>query len=329
MKVEKSFLSGEITETKEIDVNGVPVGVVCGYMATWQPDAYDGVYGMPDRIMPGAYAESIAEHKGRNNRQIRLKEHHSVTIGGFPIDYVREDNVGLYGEGHINLSTQQGREAYALAKQGVLVDFSIGHIVTEDNIKDDERVILRADIIEASIVDEPKNRYAVVTEVKSGKFADLPIAQRDYKWDEESARERVLELKFRHGNGADAFVGGHIIADVVDDKLMVIPAAIHMAAEEVKSSDDKSAQAVLEQYFGKMNVRSPFGESAFYTVDDVKDWSNADFKSALLDTGMFSNGAARALIAKHRDQNVSDPNKSLSSLLEKIVETTKVVNNEV
>lgn len=320
MSIERSSLSGEIVEVKQIEINGVPIGVVAGYIATWQKDHYRGVYGIPDRIIKGAYARSIQEHKARKNRQIRLKDNHGRVIGGFPIETAREDNVGLYAEGHINLDTQLGREAHSLARQRVLVDFSVGHIVKKDKIENGERLIYDADLIEGSIADEPKNRWANVTEVKNAHFADLPIVPGEYSWNEDEARARVMELKFADGNGADAFVGDHLIADVIDGKLMVVPAAIHIAAEEVKQAGNKSAQLVLERYFGKMELKSPFDTKLFYTVDDVRAWTNAEFKDALMSTGMFSNGAARALVAKFREQNGSDPssNADYGSLMEKI-----------
>ena len=329
MTIERISLSGEIVETKTADRNGVPVGIVSGYIATWQLDSWNGIYGMPDRIVRGAYTESIQEHKANRNRQVRLKDNHGKTIGGFPIDSVREDNRGLYGVGEVNLDTQQGREAYSLAQQNVLVDFSVGHVVTDDEIENDTRLIKKATLLEGSITDEPKNRKANVTEVKT-MFGDLPLYVTDgYEWNEEGARERVMEMKYSIGNGAHAFVGEYLIGDVIGDKLYAVPSAIRHAASAVKSTEEKGHQAIIERYYAKMGEESPFKVKMFYSVEDVKDWSNADFKAALLDTGMFSNGAARALIAQHRDQNVSGSNKGLSSLLEKIVETTKIVNNEV
>jgi len=327
MKLERSVLSGKVVETKQIEVNGVGIGVVSGYIATWEVDAFLGIYGVKDQILPGAYAESIQEHKNRSNRQVRLKDHHYNTIGGFPINTVKEDNVGLYGEGHINLETQQGREAYSLARQGVLVDFSVGHIVKDEKMEDGKRKILKAQIIEGSIVDEPKNQNARILEVKS--FADLNIATDVKDWEPEEAKKRILEMKFADGNGADAFVSGHQIADFIDGKLVVIPEALYIAAEEVKAKDDKDAQLTLERYFGKMGVSSPFETKTFYTVDDVRDWTNAEMKDALLSTGAFSNGAARALVTKLKESKSATPdNSGLQSLMEKITATNKVLTQK-
>lgn len=321
MAIERAVLSGSIIETKEISVNGVNVGVVSGYIATWQPDARPGIYGVKDRIVRGAYIASIQEHKARNNRQVRLKDQHYRVVGGFPIENVREDNKGLFGEGHINLETQQGREVYSLARQRVLVDFSVGHIVKQEELKDGYRNILKADLIEGSIVDEPANQGANILEVKNGNRSDLPIhSASDFVWDESSARSRIMEMKYMHGNGADAFVGGQLIADLVEDKLVAIPEALRAAAKEIKSRED---QLTIERYFAKMNEPSPFAERMFYTLDDVKGLSRTELKDLLGSTGIFSNGAVRAIVGRMAD----DSNAGLETLFERIQSATNALKN--
>ncbi len=328
MRIERSICNGEIVETKQVDIDGIPTGIVIGHIATWQPDAQNGLFGVPDRIIQGAYTESIQEHKARKNRQIRLKFQHAHLIGGFPIKHVKEDNIGLFAEGHINLSTQIGRETHALAAAGTLVDFSIGHVVQSDKIEGGERIIEKARVVEASIVDEPKNRRSQISEVKSAHFANLPIPTGSVEWNEDDARERIMELKFADGNGADAFVGENIIADVIDGKLFAIPQALRIAAEEVKSNGDKAAQVVLERYFIKMDAQSPFDTKTFYAMEDVKSWTDIEFKNALTSTGIFSNGAVKLLIARSKDQaTVPDSDQdALGSLIEKIREAETYVN---
>lgn len=164
--MESKYIGGHVLEVKQEDRNGVPVGIVSGYIAAWTPDQ-GGFFGVPDRFHPGAFLKSIEDHRRRNNRQIRLRDHHGRTVGGFPIDTVREDSIGLFGDGEINLEVQQGREAHSLARQKVLTDFSIGFISKNDKINGDIRDIFEADIFEGSIVDEPMNRNATITEVKS------------------------------------------------------------------------------------------------------------------------------------------------------------------
>jgi HK97 family phage prohead protease len=160
-----------IIEVKESKRNGIPVGIVAGYLSTWQPDM-GGRFGVPDQFVPGAWAESLADHRRRGDRQIRLKDHHGRTIGGFPIDTVIEDERGLFAVGEINLESQAGREAYSLARQRVLTDFSVGYVAINDKIGAGVRRIFKAMLLEASIIDEPGNQGANILEVKSRVTVD-------------------------------------------------------------------------------------------------------------------------------------------------------------
>ena len=169
--VETKITRHSIIEVKESTRNGVPVGIVAGYLSTWQPDT-GGRFGIPDQFVPGAWAESITDHRRRGDRQIRFKDHHGRTIGGFPIDTVVEDERGLFAIGEINLESQAGREAYSLARQRVLTDFSVGFVAIDDKIGAGVRRIFRAMILEASIIDEPGNQGANITEVKSRVTVD-------------------------------------------------------------------------------------------------------------------------------------------------------------
>jgi len=172
IKIKTLCHGGVVTETKEVDRNGVKVGVIEGYIATWDVDR-GGWDGVKDKFLPGSFLKSIARHKA-TNRPVRLKDMHGRTIGGFPIDSVKEDGRGLFGKGEINLDVQQGREAFALAKQGVMSDFSIGWGLGEGaTTKDGVRSIPEAEIWEGSIVDEPMNPHANITAVKALDFKEL------------------------------------------------------------------------------------------------------------------------------------------------------------
>jgi hypothetical protein len=171
MKIKTLCHGGIVTETKETKRNGVPVGIVEGYIATWDVDR-GGWSGVKDKFLPGAFTKSIERHV-KTSRQIRLKDMHGRTIGGFPIESVKQDKRGLFGAGEINLNVQQGKEAFELAKQGVLTDFSIGWELGEHKIDDNIRSIETAEVWEGSIVDEPMNPHANITAVKALDFSEL------------------------------------------------------------------------------------------------------------------------------------------------------------
>ena len=164
---------GHITAAeKTVNRHGVPVGTVSGHIATWDVDR-GGWSGIKDKFLPGAFAESIERHK-KTDRQIRLKDMHGRTIGGFPIDTVKEDSKGLFGIGEINLEVQQGVEAFSLARQKVLTDFSIGwEMLSEPTISEGIRHISKAEIWEGSIVDEPMNPFANILDVKAIEFEGM------------------------------------------------------------------------------------------------------------------------------------------------------------
>ena len=166
-KLEYKSFDFEVSETKEIDREGQKFGIVIGFLATFGGDKFDRGN---DTFQFGAFTDSINEHKARNNRPIRMLFQHtrSEVIGGFPISLVEQTEKGLLVTGEINLDVQKGREVYALTKQGVITDMSIGFSVNEE-LTDDEgrRTITRAAIWEGSMVDEPMDMGATITDVKS------------------------------------------------------------------------------------------------------------------------------------------------------------------
>lgn len=195
MKKNKEFkvLGGQVTECKQEDRNGVPIGIIEGYIATWDIDRGDWL-GVKDQFKKGAFVESILDHI-RRRRMVRFKDHHGRTVGGFPVEFVKEDERGLFGIAEVNLSVQQGMEAYMLAKQGVLTDFSIGFSVLEFEMEDDLRTITKAIVWEGSIVDEPMNPHANVTQVKNNEDDMKTYNSEDIKdW-----TERDVEQALRDG----------------------------------------------------------------------------------------------------------------------------------
>jgi len=338
--METKRFGGHIIEIKEEHThNGVPIGIVEGHIAVFSPDQ-GGIFGMPDRFHPGAFLESLEDHRQRDNRQIRMKDHHGRTIGGFPIEFAHEDAIGLFARGEINLETQLGKEAFSLARQKVLVDFSLGFIAIDDKIDGGFREIFEARIIEGSIVDEPLNQDAVITEVKIIiPFQDLPLAERLAVWNPAAAKDRVKQFtdskqkptsEFKSAfvwldeERSDSFDGYRLpIADVIDGKLVAIPRAIFKAANEMLSRsvtipEDYTAGVTqhIERYYAKMGLVSPFGldEKQFFGVEEIKNFTTRDMEKALIDSGAFSRNAAVELASKFN--GLRDPESAGSILKE-------------
>lgn len=337
--METKFFGGHVVEIKTEDRNGIPVGIVAGHLAAWSPDQ-GGMFGVPDRFHRGAFLESIEIHKMRRDRQVRLKDMHARVIGGFPISTMKEDDIGLFGRGEVNLETQLGREAFSLARQGVLVDFSIGFISLDDKIDKGFREIFKARIMEGSIVDEPINMDSQINEIKAVlPFRDLPLADRLAPWNAPAAKERVKQFtesveapteEFKNAfvwlneEKSESFEGFKLlIADVVEEKLVAIPRAIFKAAQEmlgrtIAMPDDETSAVInhLERYYAKMGLVSPFGEDEkrFFGVDEIKTFTTRDMERALIDSGAFSKSAAKELSSKFN--GLRDPASAGSILRE-------------
>ena len=305
-EIEMKRSASDLIEFKEIDRDGVKLGVIDAYLATWGLDR-GGRYGIPDRFQRGAFADSLAEHRGNRARMVRLKFDHQNVIGGFPIESMVEDERGLRGTGEINLEIEEGAKVWSLIKQGVLVDMSVGFVRTADHPEDGARVITEAMLLEGSVVPEPCNPGAHIIATKSAPFLDLPLAPLDYVWDAAAALGRVessgVEVK---GAFAQCVESGDMgqglqIADVIDGALTVVPAALRLAAEEVKGAPDNAGTVEhLERYFAKLGQPSPFDaeERRFFGATEVREWKAADVERALLGRAQFSKGAAKALASR-------------------------------
>lgn len=128
---------------------------------------FDVVDSDRDVIKRGAFAESITKKMPK-----MLWQHdHRQLIGKFT--EAREDEKGLYVKGKLILDVQQGREAYALMKEGVLDGMSVGFNLTESVAnKSHGRDIEKADLWEISLVTWGANADALISNVKSASQID-------------------------------------------------------------------------------------------------------------------------------------------------------------
>ena len=240
-KKETKLVGGHIIAVKQEDRNGVQIGIVEGLLAAWSLDRGD-MFGTRDQFKKGAFIESILSHIQRR-RQVRMLYQHDDLIGGFPVEFLRENEEGLYAVGEINLNVQEGREAYALAKQGVLTDFSVGFSVDEFTMDGDVRTITKATLWEASLVQEPCNPDAVVQQVKDSEGNDVDYFNTEAikDWTERDAEKALREGAKFSKNAAKAL-------------LSILPKAAEAVAAELAEQEKKEAeQKSLDEAVAELN----------------------------------------------------------------------------
>lgn len=161
MKRDTLYSKLDIKEIKQIVTNDGDYGIFKGYASVFDFEDSDC-----DIVMKGAFNETLMN---RPNVKMLWQHRMDVPIGKYPV--LKEDNVGLYVEGEINLMTEKGKEAYALAKQGALDAMSIGFITKECEYDQQGqkqiRKIKAVDLYEISLVTFPANEKATMTSVKS------------------------------------------------------------------------------------------------------------------------------------------------------------------
>jgi HK97 family phage prohead protease len=153
-------------------VDGAPAGEFSGYGAIFgNTDAHGDV------IMPGAFAESLAERKA-TGRPIPMHVMHRVLGGdGLPVgvwNEVSEDGKGLKVTGKISgMNTDAGRLLYERVKDGALGGLSIGYKVRGNGAVygkkagEAKRTLKNLTLHEISLVDDPSNPLSRVGEIKA------------------------------------------------------------------------------------------------------------------------------------------------------------------
>lgn len=360
-EIEYKTVNFELVETKEIQKNNQNLGIIEGYAST-----YSNIDRGNDIIEKGAFKKTLKDFI-KKNRMIKMHYNHSMDdiIGGFDPSDVKDDEKGLYVKGEINLNVQRGKEAYALAKQGVLSDMSIGYSINDMEYDKNARVLKDLTLWEISLVGEPMNPQAQILSVKTvTPFRNLPIAPKDTSWDGSAAEKRVR--KFTNAEDApneryrncfmwydekneNNFTAYKLLyCDVIDGELKVVPRAIFEKAAllhggraglDVPDADKKKIARHVQKYYEKMGMESPLTEEDLknkYHVNDVIDIkSKKEFEYILRESGAFSKQASVCLASyfnEKQSESVNDEieNKEVDSdneLKEKLSELNNLLKN--
>lgn len=246
-----------------------------------------------DEIAPGAFAKSL-----RTRQPKMLLQHDSrALIGRFPV--VKEVPEGLFVKGELIRGVPEADKAGLLLKAGVLDAMSIGFNVIDSEKKEDSVLLKQIDLFEISLVTFPANPEAMVRDVKAvSPFADLPILKKpngdpdtDRPWDSSAAIKRIRvktgsedspstsykESFLYVANDGENFTDYSFpIADVVGDKIVVIPRAVFAAAAALSGArggtsltGSAKAQVIanVNKYYSKMGLDSPFNKSGAFVID--------------------------------------------------------------
>lgn len=122
-----------------------------------------------DVVRPGAYTQTIKEHKAAGLTPPLLWSHDLAKPIG-RIVTMAEDDFGLNVTGKFNLGTTAGKDAHAAVKAGDLNGLSIGYRIPPGGAttaKNGVRTLQRVDLQEISLVTLPSNKDARIRQVKT------------------------------------------------------------------------------------------------------------------------------------------------------------------
>ena len=124
---------------------------------------FGGVDSYGDTIDPKAYEKTLTDR----TRPIRMRwNHYGPVIGKWL--RMTTDNVGLFVEGELTPGHSTAIDTYASLKHGAIDGLSIGYIAKSaiEN-PDGTRLLKEIELIEISIVEEPADINATVSNIKS------------------------------------------------------------------------------------------------------------------------------------------------------------------
>jgi uncharacterized protein len=145
-------------------------------------EGYGSVYGNVDsygeKVMPGAFAESLARHKREGSAVAMLWQHNPDEPIGVWED-LAEDAKGLWGKGRLILAVQRAREIYEMLKARAVRGLSIGYREVEVEPDGNIRLLKKLELLEISPVMFPANRRARIEGVKSERMEEFARRLRD------------------------------------------------------------------------------------------------------------------------------------------------------
>lgn len=133
-------------------------GYIKGYASV-----FNGVDSYGDTIAPGAFKETLENRE----RTVKMRwNHFGAVIGKWLKMY--EDEKGLYVEGQLTPGHSVASDVRASLMHGAIDGLSIGFYVEDfEQAANGTRIIRAADLVEISVVEEPADLNARVSDIKS------------------------------------------------------------------------------------------------------------------------------------------------------------------
>ncbi|UFZ02928.1 HK97 family phage prohead protease [Bradyrhizobium ontarionense] len=152
------------------EIDGVPLSIkFAGTDTPGTLEGYASTFGNVDLggdvVAPGAFTKTLADHRAAGTMPAMLWHHRSGEPIGKWIE-MEQDPAGLRVKGRLTLEVARAREAYALARDGVL-SMSIGYRATDTGRSNGNRVLKTVRLDEVSLLPLPMNTSARIMAVKS------------------------------------------------------------------------------------------------------------------------------------------------------------------
>jgi len=181
---------------------------------------FDTVDSYREKVARGAFLRSLNAHAEKGTSPALLWQHRSDEVIGI-WDKMYEDDIGLVGEGRLNLDVAKGREAHSLMKMTnasgarAIAGLSIGFMpkAYEDDNEQRIRTLTDVDLWEVSIVTFPANQDAMISEVRAAFAAGKVPEKRDV---EAILRDSGLSRKAAQALLANGYAGLLSLRDADD-----------------------------------------------------------------------------------------------------------------
>jgi HK97 family phage prohead protease len=329
-------------------------------------EGYGSTFGNIDRgndvVMKGAFQESLKEQMPALFWQHKATEPLGIFVKAY------EDNHGLYVKGKMpKADTFVSGRVIPQMKIGAINKMSIG-FTTEDFEKESYKgeviyKLTKIKLWEVSLVSIPMNDKADVTHMKSiVPYQNLQIVKTENNepdttmtWNSDAAIKRIREFTGSTEKPSESYREAFLwydkeniesfgsykmpIADVIDNRLQVIPRAIYAAAAAMRGArggvdipEEERAGVIenIEKYYKKMEQDSPFEKGFSRYIEKMSKMSEVcEFLRASGHSNKETNSIVSIVKRIARDErSFRDEKEALCNLQRELVELTKIFKGE-